>query len=311
MSREQRRLDRRQQTRAGGGRPSSRTPVRAPSGGGGVPWMPIGVAAAVVLLVLLIGYLIVQASGDDTQSLSDSEKAEQDASSDLPGVFVPTQGRGHFNYTFSLDRTPKPFCPGVRASDPESVLSEDGTPASSGTAAATPTPGAATTGTAASGTSASGTAPAATPTVRTDCYSSNPPSSGQHLGVQRNVDVTGNGDIMNIPADPDVYPDDIVTPREAIPHILEHAGVFVGWNCEDGDDTCLGVVEELKDLVNDRIDNHDDRVVMARDPDLPVGEMGVASWTRVMNFTHEEYDEGAVEDFIGTHACRFDPEGFC
>ena len=43
----------------------------------------------------------------------------------------------------------------------------------------------------------------------------------------------------------------------------------------------------------------------------PEGTVGVASWTRTMNFPYAEYDEGEVSDFIGTHSCRFDPEGFC
>ena len=71
------------------------------------------------------------------------------------------------------------------------------------------------------------------------------------------------------------------------------------------------LISQLEDLVNDRIDNHDDRVVMANDPDLPVGTIGMSSWTRVLNMSVEDYDEDVVEDFIGTHSCRFDPEGFC
>jgi hypothetical protein len=64
-------------------------------------------------------------------------------------------------------------------------------------------------------------------------------------------------------------------------------------------------------LANDRIDNHDDRVAMSKNLDLPVGTMAVASWTRVLNFAYADYDEDAVRDFISTHSCRFDPEGFC
>jgi hypothetical protein len=128
--------------------------------------------------------------------------------------------------------------------------------------------------------------------------------------VQRNVDI-GGGAVINIPPDPDVYPHDIEIPRDAIAHTLEHAGVFLGWNCEDGDQACMDVVTEIEDLVNDRIDNNDNRVVMSKSLDLPVGTMAVASWTRVLNFAYGDYDEDAVRDFIGTHSCRFDPEGFC
>lgn len=70
-------------------------------------------------------------------------------------------------------------------------------------------------------------------------------------------------------------------------------------------------MQRLEDVVNDRIDNFDDRVAMARDTDLPVGEIGLSSWTRVMDFTYQDYDEDAVVEFISAHSCRYDPEGFC
>jgi hypothetical protein len=301
MSREQRRLDRKRQAKTGGAAspPNRRTPVKAP-GGGGPPWVPIGVVGGALVVVLLIVYLILQSTSGDGGGLSGPEKAEQDASPDLPGVFVPSQGRGHFNYTFSPDRKPTPFCDGVRHS---------GASDAGATAGATPqtTPAAQTTPTAQA--TSSGT-PRATATPPQNCYNSNPPSSGRHLGVQRNVDV-GGGVRINIPADPNVYPPDVIIPREAIAHGLEHAGVFVGYNCDDGDAACQGVVDQLTDLVNDRIDNFSDRVAMANDPDLPEGEIGVSSWTRVMNVKYQDYDEKEVERFIDKHSCRFDPEGFC
>lgn len=303
MSREQRRMDRKQQAK--GAAPSAgtrdrRTPVKAP-GSGGPPWMPLAGFGGAVAIVVLIVYLIVQSMGGE-ETLSASDKAAMDDSPDLPGVYVPDQGRGHLSYTFSLEREPRPFCEGVRWAGSGSE-----TPASTSEPASTPTPGSDATG------EASGTGtPRATPTAPTDCFNSNPPSSGEHLGVQNNVDVTGQGDILSrIPADPNVYPDNIKIPREAIAHILEHAGVYVGYHCADSDEACLAVVEEVKDLVNSRIDNNNDRVVMANDADLPEGEIGASSWTRVLNFKYQDYDKGALEDFIGTHSCRFDPEGFC
>ncbi len=304
MSREQRRANRKQDARAGtpAKQVNRRTPVKGP-GSGGPPWVIIGVAGGFLAVVLLIAYLILQAGGDD--GLSASQKAEQDDSPNLPGVFARTQGRTHFNYTYSPDREPRVFCAGVDAS-------EDAAPSGSATATAAPTRTPAATASAAataSGTPGSAT-PQATATVPTDCYATNPPSSGEHLPPQRNVDL-GNGARINIPPDPDVYPEDIIVPREAIPHILEHAGVYVGYNCAEGDTACADVVEDLTGLVNDRINNNNDRVIMARDPDLPVGEIGLSGWTRVMNMRYQDYDEDAISDFIGTHSCRFDPEGFC
>jgi hypothetical protein len=288
-----------------------RTPVRAP-GAGGPPWTLIGMFGGIVAVVLLIAYLIYS-STTGSEGLSAAEKAEQDASTDLPGSFFPTQGRTHFNYTYSPEREPRAFCEGVASADnPNPAASgtpaASVTPAEAGTPAATATTDAAPTPTIIDHTQTGNVDPAEG--VPTDCYATNPPSSGNHLPSQRNVDL-GNGARINIPPDPDVYPEDIFIPREAIPHILEHAGVFVGYHCADGDTACAEVVEEVKDVVNDRIDNHNDRVIMANDPDLPPGTFGVSSWTRVMNFAYGEYDEDALEDFIGTHACRFDPEGFC
>jgi hypothetical protein len=270
--------------------------------------MPIAVAGGIVIVVALIAYLIVQSAADEG-GLSDWEQAQLDDSPDLPGVYIPPQGRGHFNYTYSPGRTPRPYCPEVRhADDVDTQVTPSGSATPGGsTPQATATPQA--TGTTA-GTPQGSASPQATATPRTDCYASNPPSSGQHLGVQRQVDL-GDGAVINIPGDAEVYPPDVIFPREAIAHFLEHAGVFIGYHCAEGDQACLDVVGELEGLVNDRIDNHNDRVQLANDPDLPVGEIGVAAWTRVMNFPYQDYEEGEVEDFIGTHSCRFDPENIC
>lgn len=287
-------------------KPSRRTPVQAP-GGGNFNWMPVAIGAAVIAIVALVAYLIFQASGDGGENLSASDKAEQDASSSLPGVFYPSQGRGHFNQGYPRDGGPLPFCPGVESSD-------QGTPVGgeSGSATAQPTQTVRPTSTPRAGeTPDAEQTPNTTPTVPADCYSSNPPSSGQHIEVLGNIEISDGIILPRIPPDPNVYPEDVIIPREAIPHILEHSGVFLGYNCEEGDQACADVVQQLTDLVNDRIDNFDDRVVMGNDPDLPEGTIGVVSWTRALNMTVDEFDIDAVEKFISTHSCRFDPEGFC
>jgi len=271
--------------------------------------MAIGVVGAVLAVVALIAYLIFRSVSDSGDALAAWEKAEQDSSADLPGEFVPSQGRGHFSHTFSRERDPFPFCPGVEYAGAEDAEGEE-TAVATEEAEATPTAAAEQTPTP-EGTTVDHDSPSPTGTPPADCYNSNPPSSGQHLGVQNNVEVVDGIILPRIPPDPRVYPSDMPMPREAIPHILEHAGVFVGYHCAEGDQACLDVVAELEDLVNDRIDNNDDRVVMALYPDLPEGQIGLSAWTRVMRFNYEDYDEGAVEDFIGTHSCRFDPEGFC
>lgn len=304
MSREQRRTERKaQRTGTAGGPPSRRTPVKV-GGGSRFPIVPIAVVGGVLGLILLIAYLIFQSGG--TKGLTAAEKAEADPSTSIPGTWVQTQGRGHETGNYTPGRAQTPFCDGVPHS---------GSDASSGSATAQATanvssPTAQTTPTAGSVTAAA-TTPNATATVPTDCYNSNPPSSGKHLNVQNKVDL-GNGFILpRIPPDPNVYPPEIEVPRDAIPHILEHAGVFVGYHCKSGDTACEDVVQQLKDLVNDRIDNHDNRVVMANDSDLPEGTMGISSWTRVLDVKYQDFVKADFERFIDKNSCRFDPEKFC
>ena len=310
MSREQRRTERKTQARgaAGAPPPSRRTPVKV-AGGGRFPLVPIGIAAGVLAVILLLAYLIYQ-SGKPA-STSASEKARLDRSTDIPGTYVEDQGRTHLTGGYTSSRTPIPFCDGVPHSgaSPAAGTSPTAQASSTPVPAGTSTPGTDATASGSS-TSASSKSPGATPTVPTNCRNSNPPSSGPHLNVQRKVDV-GGGNIINIPADPNVYPPDVQIPRDAIPHILEHAGVFVGYNCADGDSACQDVVSQLTDLVNSRIDDHGNRVVMANDSDLVPGTIGLSSWTRVLDFKYQDYDKNLVERFISVNSCRFDPEGFC
>ncbi len=100
-------------------------------------------------------------------------QAEQDQSTNIPGTYVPSQGRNHFPGGLG-GHLMTPFCVGVPSSE-SARLSLLG----NGRASA---PGSGNT----------------TPTVTTQCYASNPPSSGEHLNVERNVDV-GGGSTANIP----------------------------------------------------------------------------------------------------------------
>ena len=53
--------------------------------------------------------------------------------------------------------------------------------------------------------------------------------------MQPRSSLLADGNRMNIPPDPGVY--DFAIPRESIPHIEEHAGVYVGYHCV-GDAVC-------------------------------------------------------------------------
>jgi len=141
--------------------------------------------------------------------------------------------------------------------------------------------------------------------VDSSCYASNPPTSGLHLPVQGTVRLQ-TGQMLKLPPDPGVY--DFAVPREAIPHIEEHAGVYVGYQCAT--DACRTTVERLKDLVTQEI-SLGQRVVLSPDPDLSDDTIGVASWTRVDVFGAGDYSDERVRGFIKAHHCRFDPEKFC
>lgn len=191
---------------------------------------------------------------------------------DLPGMLYPDQGRAHLAGAYTPGQPQRPFCPGVA-----NARNDNADPGGAGD----------------------------------ECYNSNPPSSGEHLGVQRNVDLGDGLTLSQIPANPGVYPPDVEMPRNSIPHILEHAGVFIGYGCAEGDTGCAGVVAELEDVANERIDTFDERIVMARDSDLLPGTIALAAWTRVDSFPYAEYTAERVTRFTSTHSCRIDPEGFC
>ena len=115
-----------------------------------------------------------------------------------------------------------------------------------------------------------------------------------------------DGEIINLPPDPGIYAFEI--PREAIPHLQEHAGVFVGYNCVSTD--CFDAVEQLRSLVEDQL-SLGARVVMAPDCDLDDDTIALAAWTRIDALPASDYDDDRARAFIEAHSCRFDPEGFC
>lgn len=260
-----------------------------------MPMPLIAALAGIVGLISLIVYLVFQ-TGTSTEGISASERAETDNSAELPGTFVPSQGGRHLSYSFTRSHTPVPYCDGVTWSGAPAASS---TAPPSATATAVPTE-----------------APHGDgdvhdePAQRDDCYASNPPSSGAMLGGGKRVEVIP-GALMDFPPAPNVYPRDIDLPREAVAHSLEHGGVFIGYNCGVDDEACWKVVDQLEDVANNRIDNHNDRVSMAYFSDLPIGEVGLSAWTRYERFPYAEFDKRRVERFVGTHSCRYDEEGFC
>jgi hypothetical protein len=138
-----------------------------------------------------------------------------------------------------------------------------------------------------------------------NCYASNPPTSGRHIGVLNGVRLPG-GQTVRIPPDPGIY--GYAFPKEAIPHIEEHAGVFVGYDCVSAG--CEEVVDVIRIIVEERL-AEGDRLVMAPYADLPDERIGLAAWTRYTVFTPTEFNEDRIREFIATHSCRVDYENLC
>jgi hypothetical protein len=134
------------------------------------------------------------------------------------------------------------------------------------------------------------------------CYASNPPTSGLHMPVER-VRLE-DGHVLQVPPDPGVY--GFVIPREAIPHIQEHAGVYVGYRCTSG----CAAVDAATQVVRQEL-ALGARVVMSPDPDLAPDTIAAASWTRVDVMSLADYSDDRLRAFIKAHSCRFDPERFC
>src|SRR5438105_9181468 len=136
------------------------------------------------------------------------------------------------------------------------------------------------------------------------CYASNPPTSGLHRPVERNITLA-DGNSIDVPPNRGVY--EFAIPREAIPHIEEHGGVYVGYNCDGG---CGDALTRAKGIVEQEL-SLGARVVMSPDPDLEDGTIAAVSWTRIDSFTVSAYSDQRLRNFIKAHNCRFDPEGFC
>lgn len=230
--------------------------------------MRVGISTSTLLFILTLlpfigfniayygGFVEGAVSGDDAVTVAGptaAQLAEQDSSSDLPGRFVPSQGKNHTGDFPLAERID--FCEPGRT---------EGT-----------------------------------------CYASNPPTSGLHLRVMRDVTLE-SGDVVTLPPDPGIYA--FAIPREAIPHIEEHAGVYLGYNCATAE--CDTAVQRATDLVTEEV-ALGQRVVMSPDPDLDPDTMALASWTRIDAFAAAEYADERARRFIEAHSCRYDPERFC
>ncbi len=116
-------------------------------------------------------------------------------------------------------------------------------------------------------------------------YNSDPPTSGWHVAT--------------LPR-PGIY----TQPRRAeeLPHFMEHGGVWVLYNCPNG---CDEDIEALRRITDSAI-NDGRPVAMAPFPSMDT-KVAVVAWQYLLKL--EEVDRGKIDNFIGRHACRYNPEG--
>ena len=119
------------------------------------------------------------------------------------------------------------------------------------------------------------------------CYTSNPPTSGNHGQAPAPFA------ILRQPAT-----------KEALVHNMEHGGVVVWYNSGD-----QRVVKRLEDVVS-RALRSQRLVVLSSYAGMEPDTIALTSWTRLDKFSVRDFTEQRVEKFIERHNKRFNPEGF-
>ncbi len=90
---------------------------------------------------------------------------------------------------------------------------------------------------------------------------------------------------------------------ESLVHNLEHGDVVVWFNTDD--ETAIAGLRAFAE------DNRDRRLVIARFPEMDEETVGISAWSRRLTFPAASFDRDALQEFLDTHQCRFDPEGSC
>ena len=116
-------------------------------------------------------------------------------------------------------------------------------------------------------------------------YNSNPPTSGPHLPP--------------VPR-PGIYTQPKIP--EDLGHFMEHGGVWVLYNCPNG---CEEDVEALRRITDGAI-NDGRPVALAPFPSMD-SKVAVVAWQYLLKL--DNVDRGKINEFIGRHACRYNPEG--
>ena len=119
------------------------------------------------------------------------------------------------------------------------------------------------------------------------CYTSNPPTSGNHGQAPAPFA------ILRQPAT-----------KEALVHNMEHGGVVVWYNSGD-----QNAIKQLEDVVSRELRNQR-LVVISSYAGMEPDTIALTSWTRLDKFSVRDFTVQRVEKFIERHNKRFNPEGF-
>lgn len=129
----------------------------------------------------------------------------------------------------------------------------------------------------------------------------NPPAGGAHWGRSACTQDPDDAPPFCGPAPWGVYRKP--WEPETVVHNMEHGGVVLWYNTTD-----QSIIDELEDLVEDRLDGNELLVLM---PYFEMEEEHIAltAWARLDKYPVSEYSKDRVEEFIDAFKCRFNPEG--
>ncbi|HEY7269173.1 MAG TPA: DUF3105 domain-containing protein [Dehalococcoidia bacterium] len=119
------------------------------------------------------------------------------------------------------------------------------------------------------------------------CYTSNPPTSGQHA--------------VN-PGGFQIYENPL--PKENALHSMEHGGVVIWYNTDD-----QSIIDQIKQIYKDE-SNRKKLVVVTKYTEMEPNTIAVTAWTRLDKFSVSDFNRKRIVDFIEAHSKRFNPEGF-
>ena len=149
----------------------------------------------------------------------------------------------------------------------------------------------------------SATAPHVTREVDYESDQGLPPTGGPHWGSGACPADPSNAPAFCGPVPEGFYGQGFVWDAESLVHNMEHTGVIVWYNTTDQE-----ILDDLRDFAED---NSRLFIVVTPFPEMAEETVAITAWSRRLIMSVDDYDRDNLQDFLDTHECRFDPEGFC